>query len=187
MGEGSLSRFKFDKTQVSLWLAHAHNFFQRHTALSLFGGVLGIGLFGMPLLSGAANSYVWSTEEQPTQNISSAQALQEETQLRVEASAKSTSTNSLTSGSTSVSATTNAANPQDSVDVMVNGQTVPVSQNGSVQKHFVSKDGKTVVDVQVDGGGSAHSHSSTSIEINSQTFSSGSETNDAKGRHPNRR
>lgn len=78
------------------------------------------------------------------------------------------------------------------VDVTVNGQDVPVPDNGSVHKTLTDGSSKTIVDIKVNGhqSVSSNSNSSTTIEVNSHSISIGDEPQDdptAGGRHPARR
>lgn len=190
MGKVSFGRPKTatsprDDAAMSMWR------FRKLNRLNVlwFAALPGL-FFGMPYLYAAADSFTTQPENKTAVNKAASDdgAHQSGVSLQVEAKASSGGSSTVASTTSgSVSATTNAASPQDSVDVTVNGQTVPVPQSGSVHKHFSSKDGQTVVDVRVEGGGNAQSRSSTSIEINSQSFSSGSETNGGEGRHPDRR
>lgn len=60
-------------------------------------------------------------------------------------------------------------------DVQVNGQSIPVPDEGSVHRVIKNKDGETTVDISVksDTSGTSRSHSSTNIQMNSSTDLSG--------------
>lgn len=65
---------------------------------------------------------------------------------------------------------------KSSATVNINGQDVPVPDNGSVQKTIVSPDGKTTVniDVQNSSTGETTNNSSSSTHVQVNTFSSSS-------------
>ena len=68
-----------------------------------------------------------------------------------------------------------------STEVTVNGESIPVPQNGSFQKKVTTKDNQTVVDVSIQNNQSGSYHnSSTTIEVNSDGSSAGDQT-DARG------
>ncbi len=74
------------------------------------------------------------------------------------------------------------------VDVTVNGQNVPVPENGTVHKRLSGNNGETTVDVRVDNGSSSQSSSSSTVIIEQHSYSSGDTTNEGgTGRHPARR
>lgn len=70
-------------------------------------------------------------------------------------------------------------------NMTVNGQNIPVPQNGSFQKQITTNDGQTTVNVQVDngsGGGSSTSmQSHTNINVNSQSYNSEDQSGNRRG------
>lgn len=84
---------------------------------------------------------------------------------------------------------TSQSDEQSKVDVTVNGQTVPVPKQGTYNKRIYQDNGDTVIDVTVEGddSSSAQVNSSTSIQVQSQSFSTGSNVTGDGGRHPARR
>lgn len=78
------------------------------------------------------------------------------------------STNKTSAGGTSV----NTSNNSDThTNVVVNGQEVPVPQNGTTQQTFTSPDSTTVVNVTNDTSGSNSNSTSLHTSINSNTTS----------------
>ena len=76
------------------------------------------------------------------------------------------------------------------VDVTINGQNVPVPENGTIHKRMSDNGNETVVDIQIDNDSSSNnsSSSSTTIDIDSQSHSSGQDNSErGNGRHPERR
>lgn len=79
-------------------------------------------------------------------------------------------------------------NNQSQTKIDINGQTTVIPEGGSVSKSFKSKDGKTDVKVFVDDNSSNTSGtSSTFIEINSKSYSTGGNLSDDERRQINRR
>lgn len=78
---------------------------------------------------------------------------------------------------------TNARSKNGEVNVNVNGQHIQVPENGSIHKRITSNENKSVVDVQVDNnsGSQNFSSTSTSIDINQQSFSEGSDESERRG------
>ncbi len=138
-----------------------HNLLTKHpktTALSLallIGAAgLAVSVHNKPATQAAVsntavNSFSDSLPEQPTPPADQ------------KSDASSTTT---TSNSTNVS-----ANSEGSTSVSVNGETVPVPQNGSVHKTVTNENGTTTVDVQ-----NSNNSGNTSTQVN--TFSSSSTT-----------
>lgn len=188
----SLKRLSFDKenviSRIFSYPRRLKDFLntRKTAALTALAGIT--IFFGMPYAYSAANSYMnhGSAPDATGFEKKNMQADSEKL-LRVDtdpdSSGSSESSSATSKSTTGITATTNAVNPQASVDVTVNGQAVDVPQNGTVHKKFSSHNGNTSVDVRIEGSGSAQSNSSTSIEVNSQSYSSGSETNGEKGRH----
>lgn len=76
------------------------------------------------------------------------------------------------------------------VDVSVNGQDIPVPQNGSVHKQIADSNGQSVIDIQVgNSSDEGTSSSSSTVIIEQYSYSTGSETKKSGGssRHPDRR
>ena len=85
-------------------------------------------------------------------------------------------TTSQVSVSSAISEPHNAktANAPAKAQVNINGQSIPVPQNGSIHKEINNADGKTTVDISIDSSssGSSKSNSSMNIDLNSTTSSS---------------
>lgn len=90
--------------------------------------------------------------------------------------------------SSHVSASISSSGAVDS-SLTVNGQPVPIPDNGSASRHQVIDDGsKTIIDINVknNDNSSTNVHSSTNIHIYSNSSSSSSDS-ESPGRHPARR
>lgn len=110
-------------------------------------------------------------------------------QPKVEAEPKASGGTGSMNSDIKVESQTKASDPgKSNVDVMVNGQNVPVPENGSVRKHISDNNGETTVDIRVDNDSSSQSSSST-VAIEQHSYSSGDITQDegGTGRHPARR
>lgn len=76
------------------------------------------------------------------------------------------------------------------VDVSVNGQKVPVPENGIVHKSITSNNGQTTIDIHVDNKSNSSSSSSSSVVVEQHSYSSGDTAQSEGGissRHPARR
>lgn len=105
------------------------------------------------------------------------------TTINVPADSISNTQSSKTSVETKVQGSTTDA------EVTVNGQAIPVPENGIVNKTIPSNDGETDVNIRIKNSQSVTdvNNSSTHIDIYSESHSTGSDSNEENSRHPTRR
>lgn len=175
------------KTHVVSGMKHTQAFFSRHKKIQ-YGTAATLAVFAAPFAAHAMNGGL-SQEPAPQGNSAS----------QKESVQKQTAGDGATQGAFSDTSKTevqvdSSRQYSDSggsdVDVHVNGQKVPVPKNGQVHKRISDNGNETVVDVQVENGGSNHStKSSTNISVEQHSYSSGDVTKEggSNNRHSRRR
>jgi hypothetical protein len=149
----------------------AHALATRHKRFN--GAALVLALLTTPLAFQAATITLATEPYPPEENTDSSQHIEQpDMKVKADTNEKSQASvqNEVKVESNSESSSENSGSNQ--VDVTINGQKVPVPENGSVHKRMTSNGSETVVDVQVDGQSSSHSSSSSSTSITVNQHSS---------------
>lgn len=174
------------KTHVVSGMKHTQAFFSSHKKIQ-YGTAATLAVFAAPFAVQAMNG--GHAEEPASQGITAGQQKPVQIQPDSEGATQSAFSDS-SETKVQVNSTQQSSGSGDEVEVHVNGQKVPVPKNGQVHKRISDNGNETVVDVQVENGGSNHStNSSTNISVEQHSYSSGDVTKEggSNNRHPRRR
>lgn len=156
-------------------------------------GVATLGAFvfvGAPLVAFAGHGvYNHATSPAATESSSAEQASTGHTPLPNATDSTEPDQQSATDVSLEV---TTKPGQKPEVSAHINGEPVTLPNSGSNTKHVHQNTGQSVIDITVEGQGNSSSyvHSSTSIEVNGQSYSNSTGSSNVsgdEGRHPRRR
>lgn len=158
-------------------ISNNHHFrWSRPIGLTLLITLLGMCLAVVVLV--LATSNVASERSNDMKPTSSSQ--QSTTHVQVDSSSTSATTPTPTAQdpTAKLSMSTGEDSSKNNVQVTINGESVPVSEQGSVHRTMKSADGQTTVDVSSSSNGDASNSSYSSLDLNvssnSSSFSSNS-------------
>ncbi len=155
-----------------------HSWWSRPIGVTALITALGICLALIVLAFTSSNA----ASERNNDMKSTSSSQQSTTHVQVESATPQIDTPQPASQDSSSGARTSTNSMSDSskssVQVTVNGETVPVPENGSVHRTLQSADGQTTLDVSTSSDGGASNSSSSSLNVNvssnSSSFSSNS-------------